>query len=96
MPSKKKGGKRKGKIDYIRYNPIRHSLDVGLCDQNLTYIGVPESMHLKLRCSDDPETIFMNEVFNRYPVVIGPMPLHLKPITPSKLRQIQKRKSNKA
>ena len=66
--------KPKSRIDYIRYDNVCHQLNVGFCDQNFTYMGIPESLYLRLALAEIPDDIFMRDVFNKYPVVVTFLP----------------------
>ena len=74
MPAKRKtrGENADSVFDYIRYDNLRHILSIGLSDQDLAYMLVPESVYTRLLLSENRYDLFINEIFNRYPVVITP------------------------
>jgi len=58
------------RLDYVLYDPQRHILTVSMRRQKLSYMSVPESAYMHLILSKDPDSIFLSEIFNKYPVVI--------------------------
>ena len=70
----RKSSKKKSRLDYIRYDSLRHQLDVGMCEQRFTYMGVPDSLYVRLLRAETPDEIFMQDIFNKYPVVVSADP----------------------
>lgn len=72
--------KAKTNLESVRYDEIGHTMTVRLYRQTLTYIGVPYSMYARLFHTETPDDLFMDEIFNKYPVVVGdePKPAHVK------------------
>ena len=71
----KKRNTRYSELDYIRFDPLTHQLEVGLHDQKLTFMGVPDSMYARLITSESPDLFFKSDIYNKYPVVVTPAPM---------------------
>lgn len=78
---------KKSVISSIRYDSIRHQLEIIIRGRKYNYLSVPDSVYARLILSDIPDTIYWDEVYNKYPVVLETPPLPEK-----KCRLVRKKK----
>lgn len=79
--------RKRSVIKSIKYDFIRHQLEIIIRNRKYSYLAVPESVYAKLIHAEFPDPIYWEDVHNKYPVV-----LEMPPI-PKKIKRAPKKKS---
>lgn len=74
-------------LSSIKYDSIRHQLEIIIRGRKYSYLSVPDSVYARLILADMPDDVYWEEVYNKYPVVLETPPLPEK-----KCRVVRKKK----
>lgn len=74
-------------LSSIKYDSIRHQLEIIIRGRKYSYLSVPDSVYARLILADMPDDVYWEEIYNKYPVVLETPPLPEK-----KCRVVRKKK----
>lgn len=77
----------KSVISSIKYDSIRHQLEIIIRGRKYHYLAVPDSVYARLILADIPDNVYWDEVYNKYPVV-----LEAPPLPPKTCRLVRRKK----
>ena len=74
-------------LSSIKFDSIRHQLEIIIRGRKYSYLSVPDSVYARLILADMPDDVYWEEIYNKYPVVLETPPLPEK-----KCRVVRKKK----